>query len=750
MSAGPLVFELIVVFCVAVFLLHHYGRITKQHPAVTVATLVAWYFSMIIVFILPLDVSSTFYRECLQSSRVIENVTDSSDVIADNVTTWTVAAVTTITTPAYQHTTTDNNSTLLPNSTTYQTNLNNSEFRQQHSLNNDSNKIIYVANTCEKPWSYVKKDTLPAMWHIVYWTSQFLTWLVLPFMQSYVCAGDFSTLGKMKRAVIENAVYYGSYLFIFGCLLIYVAAAPDLSLDMKQLKVILITASNTWGLFLLVLLLGYGLVEVPRGLWHAADNAISMAQTYFKLSKLSTEKQEAVEDLEDVLEEVKKVSSIVRYNHPVRKYVSEIILKCPDDLQSQMSQGMDDYEDYENSGRSRNEVPSENSLVKLHRKLIRAVHTKKRTAVQWRILMERGLHLENIAKNEISIDRYWREEFPTTELRNAVSKFMCTPGTKWWWYCKIQPLARRILAACLILLSIMVVWSECTFFNEKPVLSLFAIFINLAKKNYDYYYIELASCLTISYLCVCAYYTVFRLKVFNFYYIAGHHQTDETSLLFVGITLCRLTAPLCLNFLGMIHLDTHITAHTGVETAYTQIMGHLDVISFISDGFNIYFPILVCVLCVGTYFNIGQRCLSVLGFQRFVGGNDDLTSDLIEEGRQLVNREKRKMKLKFKSLERSERSRAYGHDTDMNTRQWHGKRMQNVENESDDASAIGRNNKRKNDKLELLNDVEPIDYSSTSNSRVRASPPLSESRWGSSSQPNYVANQPPKNIFDDV
>ncbi|XP_026690403.2 G-protein coupled receptor-associated protein LMBRD2-like isoform X2 [Ciona intestinalis] len=698
MSAGPLVFELIVVFCVAVFLLHHYGRITKQHPAVTVATLVAWYFSMIIVFILPLDVSSTFYRECLQSSRVIENVTDSSDVIADN----------------------------------------------------DSNKIIYVANTCEKPWSYVKKDTLPAMWHIVYWTSQFLTWLVLPFMQSYVCAGDFSTLGKMKRAVIENAVYYGSYLFIFGCLLIYVAAAPDLSLDMKQLKVILITASNTWGLFLLVLLLGYGLVEVPRGLWHAADNAISMAQTYFKLSKLSTEKQEAVEDLEDVLEEVKKVSSIVRYNHPVRKYVSEIILKCPDDLQSQMSQGMDDYEDYENSGRSRNEVPSENSLVKLHRKLIRAVHTKKRTAVQWRILMERGLHLENIAKNEISIDRYWREEFPTTELRNAVSKFMCTPGTKWWWYCKIQPLARRILAACLILLSIMVVWSECTFFNEKPVLSLFAIFINLAKKNYDYYYIELASCLTISYLCVCAYYTVFRLKVFNFYYIAGHHQTDETSLLFVGITLCRLTAPLCLNFLGMIHLDTHITAHTGVETAYTQIMGHLDVISFISDGFNIYFPILVCVLCVGTYFNIGQRCLSVLGFQRFVGGNDDLTSDLIEEGRQLVNREKRKMKLKFKSLERSERSRAYGHDTDMNTRQWHGKRMQNVENESDDASAIGRNNKRKNDKLELLNDVEPIDYSSTSNSRVRASPPLSESRWGSSSQPNYVANQPPKNIFDDV
>ena len=69
-----------------------------------------------------------------------------------------------------------------------------------------------------------------------------------------------------------------------------------------ELKVILITAANTWGLFLLVLLLGYGLVEVPRGVWYAADIDRSMALTYFRLAKLSTEKQEAVEDLDDVLE----------------------------------------------------------------------------------------------------------------------------------------------------------------------------------------------------------------------------------------------------------------------------------------------------------------------------------------------------------------------------------------------------------------------------------------------------------------
>ena len=58
MSAGPLVLELIAALCIAFFLLHQYGKISKQHVVVTIATLTAWCFSLIIVFILPLDVSS--------------------------------------------------------------------------------------------------------------------------------------------------------------------------------------------------------------------------------------------------------------------------------------------------------------------------------------------------------------------------------------------------------------------------------------------------------------------------------------------------------------------------------------------------------------------------------------------------------------------------------------------------------------------------------------------------------------------
>lgn len=68
------------------------------------------------------------------------------------------------------------------------------------------------------------------------------------------------------------------------------------------MKAIASSASNTWGLFLLVLLLGYALVEQPRRLWNNANLTYLLNYSYFKVAKLSSEKCEAEETVDDVLE----------------------------------------------------------------------------------------------------------------------------------------------------------------------------------------------------------------------------------------------------------------------------------------------------------------------------------------------------------------------------------------------------------------------------------------------------------------
>lgn len=83
---------------------------------------------------------------------------------------------------------------------------------------------------------------------------------------------------------------------------------------------------------------------------------------------------------------------------------------------------------------------------------------------------------------------------------------------------------------------------------------------------------QVLSTLIIAYLCYCAYSTVLKIRVLNLYYLAPHHQTNEYSLIFSGMMLCRLTPPMCLNFLGLIHMDSHIIKTHILETHYTQVI----------------------------------------------------------------------------------------------------------------------------------------------------------------------------------
>lgn len=145
--------------------------------------------------------------------------------------------------------------------------------------------------------------------------------------------------------------------------------------------------------------------------------------------------------------------------------------------------------------------------------------------------------------------------------------------------------------------------------------------------------------------------------------------------------LCRLTPSLCVNFLCLAHLDSHVLfssvnatpaatdANSTVatpnnettnitissvatrihcETAFTKFMGHLDVVPFIANGFNVYFPIIVVLLCLVTFFSLGSRLLTFLGMPQLTGpsfidkhlpaGEGSPVDDAIEDGRMLLYR----------------------------------------------------------------------------------------------------------------
>merc|ERR1719184_356371 len=258
--------------------------------------------------------------------------------------------------------------------------------------------------------------------------------------------------------------------------------------------------------------------------------------------------------------------------------------------------------------------------------------------------------LEDTQRNMANFDRVFKRQSETPD--RGWLGFLINPTSEWYWRCLLQPRLYQIGAIIALLFSVILTWSEVTLFSEHPTLSLMALFIQASQSDHSYGAIEMISFLTICYMCICAYFTIFKVRVLNYYYLAKNHHSDEYTLLFSGALLCRLTPPLCLNFLSIIHMDSHVIESTIMETAYTQVMGHMDVVSIVSDYFNIYFPIALLALTLATYFSLGARFLSGLGFQQFLTQDSELTLDLVEEGKEHIKRERRRRQRMAESITR--------------------------------------------------------------------------------------------------
>jgi hypothetical protein len=100
-------------------------------------------------------------------------------------------------------------------------------------------------------------------------------------MTSYVFSGEFRFFGKVKAAFKENIIFYGVGLVVgvvvFVIIFLMMKAEPnkDNPGNIDTLMVILHgakTTGNLFGLAMLICLLGYGFVFVPRSYWRMYDS----------------------------------------------------------------------------------------------------------------------------------------------------------------------------------------------------------------------------------------------------------------------------------------------------------------------------------------------------------------------------------------------------------------------------------------------------------------------------------------------
>lgn len=153
-------------------------------------------------------------------------------------------------------------------------------------------------------------------------------------MSSYMQAGDFTFMQRLRTALRANATIYISLGLIFGGLLIYITVrnrldgcvasrlitgqslmlfssccslprlfhrgrwsnvpfSPSLPTHSNGVMQVISGASNTWGLIMVILMLGYGVVDVPRFLWRRCQLKQSLRRQQFQVASINQELVEA-------------------------------------------------------------------------------------------------------------------------------------------------------------------------------------------------------------------------------------------------------------------------------------------------------------------------------------------------------------------------------------------------------------------------------------------------------------------------
>uniref|UniRef100_A0A1X7SDH4 Uncharacterized protein n=1 Tax=Amphimedon queenslandica TaxID=400682 RepID=A0A1X7SDH4_AMPQE len=103
----------------------------------------------------------------------------------------------------------------------------------------------------------------------------------------------------------------------------------------------------------------------------------------------------------------------------------------------------------------------------------------------------------------------------------------------WFWKVIFKRWVYIAIGILLSFLSLCIVWSQVVF--SLPRFSIFALLVYASHQMGRYSAIEILSVLVVAYLSFCAYYTVFKIRIFNLYFLSPQHNTDEYSLLFSAV-----------------------------------------------------------------------------------------------------------------------------------------------------------------------------------------------------------------------
>ncbi|KAI4345274.1 hypothetical protein L6164_012411 [Bauhinia variegata] len=444
---------------------------------------------------------------------------------------------------------------------------------------------------------------LSFFWSWSYWSTFLLTWAVVPLIQGFEDAGDFTVAERLKTSVHANLVFYlivGS-IGLFGVILLIMMH----KIGTRDLTGFAMACSNTFGLVTGAFLLGFGLSEIPKSLWRNADWTTRQKVLSHKIAKMAVKLDDAHQELSNAIVVAQATSNQMTKRDPLRPYMNVIDNMLTDMFREDPSfkpqggrLGENDM-DYDTD---------EKSMATLRRHLRGAQEEYYRYKSEYMTYVLAALELEDTIKTyERRSSTGWKyiSSIRPTRTGKLGSLF---DTLEFFWRCILRKQVEKGLAVILGIMSAAILLAEATLLPSVD-LSLFSILINSV--GTQEMVVQVFAFVPLMYMCVCTYYSLLKIGMLMFYSLTPR-QTCSVNLLMICSMVARYAPPISYNFLNLIRLDR--------TTIFERRMGNIDkAVPFFGDKFNKIYPLIMVIYTLLVASNFFNRVFDFLGsWKRYI------------------------------------------------------------------------------------------------------------------------------------
>ena len=448
---------------------------------------------------------------------------------------------------------------------------------------------------------------------------------ILPLLGEYTDSGYRTPHDRMIYSLRSNAQYY---LIVLGCAtlgLVYLFFQNGFHTE--SVKSLVMALAYCVGLIQAVLLLGHGLVAIPRHLFRSAGNRLRRLQTRAPI--VHDKLDDAVTELQDLNRQLEQLK--------IRK----------NGLSRDMEEWIEDIADNSHYAlpvpttalptTARNSaipaIVTDRYLADLGRRLNRVRHKVIRFTFTWNRLVQEAIDAQSVI-DSVAIKQL--------EFKKDTSNYMIlqvplvTPHMRYLLHTRVYPATRVVFGAVFAIASLSIIWSELVKFAAPQISMISVTVVRYAdgepKVGFGG---QLVSFLWILYMCTCTLSSLRDVKVWGNRALVRRNTYGESACWY-ACQVAKLTVPLTYNFLTFTPRDVH------TRTTFYKFLGQLIVLTPLGKGFDYFFPILILIPAIATLFNLYGRAKKLLGFGIVDDENEDSSpfgTGSWREGRDLIERE---------------------------------------------------------------------------------------------------------------